>query len=79
MAPIAIAEIIVTSIIALFPYSNGGMPWDPSFEWKYVNYTPILVGGTLLLLWIYWHASVKKWFTGPIRQIDAVEPEPEAA
>ena len=77
MAPIAIAEIIVTSIIALFPYSNGGMPWDPSFEWKYVNYTPILVGGTLLLLWIYWHASVKKWFTGPIRQIDAVEPEPE--
>jgi amino acid transporter len=77
MAPIAIAEIIVTSIIALFPYSNGGMPWDPSFEWKYVNYTPILVGGTLLALWIYWHASVKKWFAGPIRQIDGVQPEPE--
>jgi hypothetical protein len=40
------------------------------FEWKFVNYTPLLVGGVLLLLWIYWHASVKKWFTGPIRQID---------
>jgi amino acid transporter len=79
MAPIAIVEIIVTSIIALFPYSNTGTPWDPAFEWKYVNYTPILVGGTLLLLWIYWHASVKKWFTGPIRQIDTVEPEPEPA
>ena len=48
MAPIAIAEILVTSIIALFPYSNGGMPWDPAFEWKYVNYTPILVGGMLI-------------------------------
>ena len=23
--------------------------------------------------------SVKKWFTGPIRQIDTVEPEPESA
>jgi amino acid transporter len=79
MAPVAIAEIVITSIIALFPYSNTGMPWDPAFEWKYVNYTPILVGGTLLLLWIYWHASVKKWFTGPIRQIDTVEPEPESA
>jgi hypothetical protein len=77
MAPIAIAEIVITSIIALFPYSNAGMPWDPSFEWKYVNYTPILVGGTLLALWIYWHVSVKNWFTGPIRQIDTVEPEPE--
>src|SRR6201993_801661 len=79
MAPIAIAEIIITSIIALFPYSNAGMPWDPNFEWKYVNYTPLLVGGTLLLLWIYWHLSVKKWFKGPIRQIDTVEPEPEPA
>ncbi len=57
------------------PVQQRGMPWDPSFEWKYVNYTPILVGGTLLLLWIYWHVSVKKWFTGPVRQIDEVEPE----
>jgi amino acid transporter len=79
MAPVAIIEILITSIIALFPYSNAGMPWDPAFEWKYVNYTPILVGGVLILLWIYWHVSVKKWFTGPIRQIEAVEPEPEPA
>jgi amino acid transporter len=79
MAPVAIAEIIITSFIALFPYSNAGMPWDPAFEWEYVNYTPILVGATLLALWVYWHLSVKKWFTGPVRQIDTVEPEPEPA
>lgn len=77
MAPIAIAEILITSIIALFPYSNAGMPWDPNFEWKYVNYTPLLVGGTLLLLWVYWHASVKKWFTGPVKQVDVIELESE--
>ena len=41
-----------------------------SFEWKFVNYTPLLVGGVLILLWIYWHASVKKWFKGPIKQVD---------
>jgi amino acid transporter len=70
LAPIALIEIIVTSIIALFPTSLGGMPWDPGFAWKFVNYTPLLVGGTLLVLWICWHASVKKWFTGPINQID---------
>ena len=58
---------------------RGGMPWDPNFEWKYVNYTPLLVGGMLMLLWIYWHVSVKKWFTGPVRQIDEIEPEPEPA
>jgi hypothetical protein len=46
------------------------VPWDASFEWKFVNYTPLLVGGTFILLWIYWHVSVKKWFTGPVRQVD---------
>jgi amino acid transporter len=73
MAPVAIIEIIITSIIAMFPTSLGGMPWDPSFEWKFVNYTPLLVGGVLLLLFIYWHVSVKNWFTGPIKQVDETD------
>ncbi len=46
------------------------MPWGDTFEWKYVNYTPLLVGGVLILLYIYWHLSVKNWFTGPIKQVD---------
>jgi len=79
LAPIALIEIIVTSIIALFPTSLGGMPWDPSFEWKFVNYTPLLVGGVLIVLWIYWHVSVKKWFTGPIKQVEVPASEPEPA
>lgn len=77
MAPLALAEIIITSIIAMFPTSISGAPWDPSFEWKFVNYTPLLVGGVLILLYIYWHASVKKWFTGPVRQVDATGEELE--
>jgi len=75
MAPVALVEIIVTSIIAMFPTSLGGVPWDPSFEWKFVNYTPLLVGGVLILLFIYWHVSVKKWFTGPIKQVTTVAEE----
>jgi len=72
MAPVALVEIVVTSIIAMFPTSMGGMPWDPSFEWKFVNYTPLLVGGVLILLFINWHVSVKNWFTGPIKQVTTV-------
>ena len=70
MAPVAIVEIVITSAVAMFPTSSGGVPWGDSFEWKFVNYTPLLVGGVLILLWIYWHASVKNWFTGPIKQVD---------
>ena len=40
MAPVAVIEIIITSIIAMFPTSSGGVPWGDAFEWKYVNYTP---------------------------------------
>lgn len=65
MCLLAVAEIAVTSIIALLPTSPGGVPGNSGFAWKFVNYTPIVVLGALLLLWIAWHVSVKKWFTGP--------------
>jgi amino acid transporter len=70
MCIVAIAEIAITSLVALFPTSTGGAPWYPEFAWKYVNYTIIVVPGALILLWIYWHASVKNWFTGPKTTID---------
>jgi amino acid transporter len=71
MAPLAVAEIGVMSIVAIFPTSNLGAPWDPGFAWKYVNYTPIVVVGLLVLLWIGWHVSVKKWFTGPVSTLES--------
>ena len=70
MAPLALAEIIITSAVAMFPTALGGVPCDPSFEWKFFNYTPVVVFGVLFLLWLYWHLSVKKWFTGPVRQVE---------
>jgi hypothetical protein len=74
MCLLAVAEIVVTSVVALLPTSVGGVPFTHGFAWKYVNYTPIVVLGALLLLWIAWHLSVKNWFTGPKTTID-VPPE----
>ena len=70
MCLIALVEIVLTSIIALLPTTIGGVPGSSTFAWKYVNYTPLVVFGALILLWIYWHLSVKKWFTGPIHTVD---------
>ena len=70
MAPLAIIEIIVTSIYFCFPFSPTGAPWSSEFNWKLVNYSPIVVIGTLIALWIGWHVSAKKWFTGPKHTID---------
>lgn len=76
MCIVAVIEIAVTSIVALLPTSNLGAPWYPGFAWKYVNYTVLVVPIALLLLWIWWHASVKKWFTGPKHTVEQVIPTP---
>jgi amino acid transporter len=73
MCPVAVAEIVITSVIALLPTSSLGAPWYKGFGFsslKYVNYTPVVVGGALILLWIGWHLSAKHWFTGPKMTID---------
>jgi amino acid transporter len=70
MCVVALVEIAITSIVALLPTSSGGLPWESGFAWKYVNYTILVVPGALIALWIYWHLSVKNWFTGPKSTID---------
>jgi amino acid transporter len=72
LAPIALIEIAITSVAAIMPTSSGGAPWYGAgvFSWRYVNYAPIVLGVALIALWIGWHVSAKKWFTGPKHTID---------
>ena len=70
MAPLAVAEIAIISIYFILPFTPAANPLNEAFSWKFVNYAPILTGGTLLALWIGWHLSAKKWFTGPKNTVD---------
>jgi amino acid transporter len=68
---VAVIEIIVVSLYLMLPTVPGGNPFsDVKFEWKFVNYSPIVTLGALALLTIWWQVSAKKWFKGPIRNID---------
>ena len=51
--------------LLMLPTSPVGAPWRDEFDWKFVNYAPIVTLGALLLLTIWWHVSAKNWFTGP--------------
>jgi amino acid transporter len=70
LCAIAVAEISVTTVIAMLPTAPGGVPWSPDFEWKYLNYTPLVVGGTLIALWLAWQLRVKHTYTGPRHTVD---------
>lgn len=69
MCTLAVAEIVVISIYFILPFAPAGTPGNKGFTWTAVNYAPIVTGGALIVLWIWWHLSAKKWFTGPKRTI----------
>jgi amino acid transporter len=70
MNPIAVAEILIVSIYLMLPFVPGAVPFRSEFEWKFVNYAPIVTVGALIVLAIWWSASAKNWFTGPKHTID---------
>ena len=67
---VAVAEIAIITVYFSLPLYPAGWPGNEDFAPKFVNYAPLLTFGSLILLAIWWHASAKKWFTGPRRTID---------
>jgi len=67
---VAVAEIVIISIYFILPFTPAAIPGQDGFSLKFVNYAPVLTFGSLLALWIGWHVSAKKWFTGPKHTID---------
>ena len=66
---IAVAEIAIISIYFIMPLYPSAVPFSKDFSWTSMNYAPLVTGGALILLWIWWHLSVKKWFKGPIKNV----------
>jgi amino acid transporter len=71
---IAVIEITVISIYFILPITPTGVPGNEGFTWLSVNYAPIVIGGTLVLVGLWWLLSARKWFTGPIRNVDEAVP-----
>jgi amino acid transporter len=67
---IAVIEIVVVSGFLMLPTTPAANPFRDEFEWKFLNYAPVVTLGALLLLALWWSVSAKKWFTGPIHNID---------
>jgi amino acid transporter len=64
----AILWIFFICIVFLLPFAKVGIPGNEGFTWDFVNYTPITVGGALLLFGGWYVLSAKKWFKGPVVQ-----------
>jgi amino acid transporter len=65
---VACLWVVFIAILFMAPLSPAGIPWNDNFTWLSVNYAPIAVLGTLLLVGGWWALSANKWFKGPIAQ-----------
>ena len=82
MAPIAIAEILITSVYFILPLYPAGAPGFMRGFLGAPGTTTLRSTGSSStmprwfsersssLLWIGWHVSAKHWFTGPKHTID---------
>jgi len=70
MNPFAFVWVGIITVIFSLPFSPLAVPWDDAFDARYVNYAPITVGLTLLVVGIWWKVSAHKYFTGQTRNID---------
>jgi amino acid transporter len=65
---VACIWVVFIALLFMAPLSPAGIPWNSNFTWLSVNYAPIAVLGTLLLVGGWWVLSANKWFKGPVVQ-----------
>jgi amino acid transporter len=70
MCTVAVAEIAIISVYFCLPFLPSAVPFSDTFTWYDVNYAPIVTGGVLIAITIWWYASARHWFTGPRRTVD---------
>ena len=64
----AVVWVAFISVLFIMPISPKGIPFKHGFTWLDVNYAPIAVIGTLVLVGGWWMLSAKNWFHGPVAQ-----------
>jgi len=64
--PIAMAWVVVISVVFMLPTNPGGLPWRDGFDLNLVNYAPLTIGTAFVLFGGWYALSARKWFTGPV-------------
>jgi amino acid transporter len=68
--PAAVVWVAICVIIFILPQAPAGVPWRDEFDWKFVNYAPITVGGLFIIVGLWWLVRARHTFTGPVRNIE---------
>ena len=70
---IAIVWVILYTIIGSLPFSPSAVFFKKGFLWSSVNYAPLVLIGIIGAVAIWWWASARHTFKGPVRTIELPE------
>jgi hypothetical protein len=83
---------VIAVVIFSLPPTPAAAPWDDAFDITALHHAPVVNFGLLAVVGVWWFASAKNTFTGPVRTIEfdeatgiveveetATEPPPRAA
>lgn len=75
MNPIAVIWTAIITVIFILPTLPTGVPWNEDFTWNDVNYAPLVTGGVMLAVLLWWVLGAKRTFTGPRHTISEIDRE----
>jgi len=70
MCTVAVVWVTLCVIIFSLPFTPSAVFFSNDFDWKAVNYAPLMVGGMFIIVGIWWLVRAKNSFTGPVRNIE---------
>ncbi len=75
MNPFSVLWVGLITIIFILPTTPAGVPFSDDFQWKAVNYAPLVTGGVLLAVGLWWVLGAKRSFTGPRHTVSELDAE----
>lgn len=70
MDPIAFCWIWFFAILFMAPMVRSAVWFTPEFSWTDANYAPLTFFGLMIIVGVWWLVSARKWYTGPVREVD---------
>jgi amino acid transporter len=70
MCTLSVVWVAICVVIFSLPFTPAAVFFSDDFDWKAVNYAPLMVGALVIAVGVWWLASAKNSFTGPVRTIE---------
>jgi amino acid transporter len=70
MCAFSVFWVALITVIFSLPFTPAAVPGNEDFDWNAVNYAPLMVGGLILIVGLWWLLSARHSFKGPVRNVE---------